>query len=79
MFSIAINANNRKNFFERGMMFWNFSQHKTYNCLEKNNKIFQTKGFNHTMIFFKLTDQYKINVNYIDKKYIYKVCYNKMK
>ena len=25
-------------------------------CLDKNNNIFQTTRFNHTMIFFKLTD-----------------------
>ena len=28
----------------------------TVNCLEKNNSIFQTTRFNHTMNFFKLTD-----------------------
>ena len=28
----------------------------TVNCLEKNNSIFQTTRFNHTMNFFKVTD-----------------------
>ena len=31
-------------------------QHKTLTCLEKNNNIFQTTRFNHTMIFFRLTN-----------------------
>ena len=30
------------------------------NCLDKNYNIFQTMRFNHTMIFFKLIDQYKL-------------------
>ena len=29
---------------------------KDTTCLDKNNNIFQTTRFNHTMIFFKLTD-----------------------
>ena len=29
---------------------------KIKNCLDKNYNIFQTTRFNHTMIFFKLTD-----------------------
>ena len=28
----------------------------TLSCLDKNNNIFQTTRFSHTMIFFKLTD-----------------------
>ena len=39
------------------LQIYNFSlQHKTLNCLDKNYNIFQTTLFNHTMIFFKLTD-----------------------
>ena len=37
-----------------------FTKTGTYKkCLDKNNNIFQTTRFNHTMIFFKLTDQYR--------------------
>ena len=38
----------------------------TVNCLEKNNSIFQTTRFNHTMNFFKVTDQYNISDIYIN-------------
>ena len=31
------------------------------NCLDKRYNVFQTTRFNHTMIFFKLTDQYKFS------------------
>ena len=31
------------------------------NCQDKSYNIFQTTCFNHTMIFFKLTDQYKFS------------------
>ena len=34
-------------------------------CLEKNNNIFQTTRFDHTMIFFKLNDWYKISDIYV--------------
>ena len=34
--------------------------------LFEKNKIFQTTCFNHTMIFFKLTDQYKSSDVYIN-------------
>ena len=34
---------------------------KDFDCMDKNYNIFQTTGFNHTMIFFKLTDQYKFS------------------
>ena len=30
-------------------------------CLDKNYNIFQKIRVNHTMIFFKLTDQYKLS------------------
>ena len=35
------------------------------NCLDKNYNIFQTTRFNHTTIFFKLTDWYKLSDIYI--------------
>ena len=34
-------------------------------CLDKNHNIFQTTHFNHTMIFFKLIDLYKLSDIYI--------------
>ena len=34
-------------------------------CLDKNYNIFQTTRFKHTMIFFKLTDYYKLSDIYI--------------
>ena len=30
-------------------------------CFDKNHNIFQTTRFNHTMIFFKLIDLYKLS------------------
>ena len=36
-----------------------------YYCLDKNYNIFQTTRFNHTMIFFKLIDQYRLSDIYI--------------
>ena len=33
---------------------------------KKNNNILQTTSFNHTMIFFKLTNLYKISDTYIN-------------
>ena len=33
-----------------------FLTEQNLNCLEKNNNIFQTTHFNHTMTFFKITD-----------------------
>ena len=45
----------------------NFSwQHKTWKCLDKNYNIFLTTRFNHTIIFFKLIDKYKLSDIYIN-------------
>ena len=38
------------------VLFCKVVENHGLNCLDKNNNIFQTTRFNHTMIFFKLTD-----------------------